>query len=104
MNLSIFSWNVRGMVILGRKEVFREVLQKFKTKIVFLQEVKSFKFELHSCMGYVCNDSFWATYHVQGRGGVVLAILSYFYSFISTLGSDLRNCCMWIVILSQERL
>jgi hypothetical protein len=34
----------------------------------------------------------------------VLAISSYLYSFIRTLGSDLRNCCMWIVILSQERL
>jgi hypothetical protein len=92
------------MVIPGRKEVFREVLQKFKTKIGFLQEVKSFKFDLYSCMGYACNDSFWATYHVQGRGGVVLYILSYLYSFIITLGSDLRNCCMWIAILSRERL
>jgi hypothetical protein len=91
-------------MILGRKQVVRGVLQKVKLEIVFLQEVKSSGFELFNHMSYVWNGSFWATDHVQGRGGVVLAISSYLQSFVTSLGSDLSNCCVWITMLFQKRL
>jgi exonuclease III len=63
MKLSLFSWNVKGMMIPGRKQVVQGVLQKVKPKIVFLQEVKSSRFELRGRMSYVWNGPFWATDH-----------------------------------------
>jgi hypothetical protein len=54
-------------------------------------------------MSYVWNGPFWATDHVQGICGVVLAISSYLKKFVTALGSELRNC-VWITMLFQERL
>jgi len=61
--LSLFSWNFKGMTIPGMKQDIQGDLQNVKSKIVFLQEVKSSRFDIRGRMSDVWNGSFWATDH-----------------------------------------
>jgi len=89
-------------MIPSRKQFVRSVLQRFRSDVVFLQEVKSAGFKLRNRMNYSWNGPFWASDHCKGSGGVVIALSSFLQSFVIASGSDPDDRCVWVTLLIQD--
>ena len=72
--------------------------------MVFLQKVKSARFELWNIMTYSWNGPFWALDHCQGSGRVLVVLSPSLQSFVLALGSDPKDACVWLRVLLQDQV